>query len=909
MHITINLKPLLPLLLLLLAFARGTDVLAQAKNINITVYQKESLTATEKKPWQNILVYGFFNVTKAKTFYQKCVNEIREKSMSYAPASESEYDALEQTDVEGGCTMQLPLTGAIVVKPEGADPVMLDLRGRLNVEVVCVAARSLKTVVKTAQRERKNEPAIPNVCGNRMVIGPMYYYISGDDTDSKARIIISPMVKAVPVSDEINLDEEEPKDEGTLVGYLRPVVKDGVEFRKANIRRMGFDETRDPLYPYRDGTFMRSHEEDSMLVLFELEPIDRKLRYRIDALQAYGMNSNVPYRLDTVCLSEGYVKDPMRFLDYSLIELPIDRERYARRGKAEFNKSHEKLYLNFVVGEARLDPADTLNFKQLEQLKDNLSRYMGADAGITSAVIHGSASPEGGQALNSRLGRERAEYLRQELSRFPALQDARRTGSITMTHKVATWADVARLLEADSLKEEAAGVRAIIASNGDMRRQEAAIRQLPCWPVIEQRILPELRVVDIEYQYYTNRVKTAEEILNEYQTDPDYHAGRKQQPYEFYQLLGMLKDPAEKETIARAALTVRDEDGKRPWPLAAYELAQCYAARGVADTTLLQPYIDVQGKLNEHRSDMDDGGNVSWAGWYNDEAIVTTHIKMQANAGAFGSAYRIAVMLGMDEIPEYRRMMMFLRCLNCEWNVPEVIDTVSASSYWNNIVVLAAQEDAASWGTALYMLDDATQLDPTSPEALYLKAQLRFNLDAPKRTTTGYQDANFMFDEFFEPSPDDPTMDIYGEKRMDWGLPMVQCCLKDESQLKYMLNDGTFNKDYRKAFKRYWKKLKADPEQCRKILADLAQSVGAVPSGSPAEGGDSIAVGPPDSLSADSLAAPVAPVTPTPADAAATPVPALTPAPVPATETPAGQPVTPVSAAVPAAVPVATEEN
>ena len=222
---------------------------------------------------------------------------------------------------------------------------------------------------------------------------------------------------------------------------------------------------------------------------------------------------------------------------------------------------------------------------------------------------------------------------------------------------------------------------------------------------------------------------------------------------------------------------------------------------------------------------------------------------------------------------------------------------------------LAAQEDAASWGTALYMLDDATQLDPTSPEALYLKAQLRFNLDAPKRTTTGYQDANFMFDEFFEPSPDDPTMDIYGEKRMDWGLPMVQCCLKDESQLKYMLNDGTFNKDYRKAFKRYWKKLKADPEQCRKILADLAQSVGAVPSGSPAEGGDSIVAGQPDSLSADSLAAPVAPVTPTPADAAATPVPALTPAPVPATETPAGQPVTPVPAAVPAAVPVATEEN
>ena len=74
------------------------------------------------------------------------------------------------------------------------------------------------------------------------------------------------------------------------------------------------------------------------------------------------------------------------------------------------------------------------------------------------------------------------------------------------------------------------------------------------------------------------------------------------------------------------------------------------------------------------------------------------------------------------------------------------------------IVVLAAQEDPGCWGTALYMLDDATQVDPADPRALYLKAQLRFNLDAPKRTTTGYMDDNFMFDEFFEPSADDPTV-------------------------------------------------------------------------------------------------------------------------------------------------------
>ena len=69
----------------------------------------------------------------------------------------------------------------------------------------------------------------------------------------------------------------------------------------------------------------------------------------------------------------------------------------------------------------------------------------------------------------------------------------------------------------------------------------------------------------------------------------------------------MIKDPKEKETIARAAYTsVKDEDKLRQWPLAAYELARCYAQRGVADTNLLKPYIDVQLNLEYHKQKMDD---------------------------------------------------------------------------------------------------------------------------------------------------------------------------------------------------------------------------------------------------------------------------------------------------------------
>ena len=194
------------------------------------------------------------------------------------------------------------------------------------------------------------------------------------------------------------------------------------------LRLLTFDETRDPLYRYRVGLMRESHQRDSMAIHFVLQPVDKRYRYKVTADMVFGMNMKTPYRIDSICLTEGYVRDPMRFLDYDVIEVPIDRTLYARRGKAEFSKDHEKLYLNFVQGEATLDPADTANVAQLEKLKQNMGRYMSADAGITGAVIHGSASPEGGIAFNERLCRRRAEFLRQELGTFPALQEARRSG-------------------------------------------------------------------------------------------------------------------------------------------------------------------------------------------------------------------------------------------------------------------------------------------------------------------------------------------------------------------------------------------------------------------------------------------------------------------------------------------------
>lgn len=179
------------LLFLLFIVAVHIPAEAQVKNINITVRKAEDLNSKDVAPWPNVIVYGFFNASKANAFVKKS-QEAEANGSTYVPQSESEYDALGETDQDGYCLMQLPLTGYIVVKPEGATLVKRELRGMMDIKVTCLAAKQMGTVTKTAKRKWKNEPQIPNMCGNRMVVGPFYYYLSADDTDDKSRIIVSP---------------------------------------------------------------------------------------------------------------------------------------------------------------------------------------------------------------------------------------------------------------------------------------------------------------------------------------------------------------------------------------------------------------------------------------------------------------------------------------------------------------------------------------------------------------------------------------------------------------------------------------------------------------------------------------------------------------------------------------------
>ena len=104
------------LLFLLFIVAVHIPAEAQVKNINITVRRAEDLSSKDAAPWPGVIVYGFFNASKANAFMKKCQEE-EAKGMTYAPQSESEYDALAETDQDGYCLMQLPPTGYIAAPP------------------------------------------------------------------------------------------------------------------------------------------------------------------------------------------------------------------------------------------------------------------------------------------------------------------------------------------------------------------------------------------------------------------------------------------------------------------------------------------------------------------------------------------------------------------------------------------------------------------------------------------------------------------------------------------------------------------------------------------------------------------------------------------------------------------------
>ena len=797
------------LCVLMLLQSLSTPLLAQMKNYTIIVYKEEE---GKKKPTPlgDAFVYGFYSEKQAKAFVEKS------KDQSYTFPPSDFYDGVTEapvTDPDGVVELTLPPTGCVVVRAPGCEikggRPYVKVGKDFEVKIYVSATRTMGEVEKVASGKLRNEPGVSISVGKDKFVSQRVWLFE-EQTGDNARMVLTPVVVELETGDTMEL--------------RKPIVKDGEKYSQTQRRRMGGNLRNDRLEPYRIKSYLANRGLDSVQIDFVIHKRKKENHYKVVGWQRYADFQHIYYRDDSLIIDEGFDKEPMRFLDYNLMGDTLDTKRYVRTARREPQNDQMKLFLNFAQGASELSPTDTASLRQLAMVQKRLQAFeRDPNSAVLSANISGKASPEGGFEINNRLSKERMQYILSQIKKSPALRGV----DIVPEASVATWDDVANELERDSLKDYAARVRAITSMLKDMRKQEEQIRQLPFYAYIADTVLPRLRAVDFKYTFITQRPKTPKEVYALYQTDPVYRSGTGLMAYEFGYLFNMVKDKHDLEVLAKAAMeTVNDTKPTRSWPWAAYVLAHCYLDRDTVDVHLLEPYLNWK-RIPDCLAQVSAEGSARC--WENDRAIVSTQIMMLCQDGDYMQASKVSANLLPNE-PKYREMVYFLKCLAGNWHEDSVRSVVAASSVWNKAIVYAAQDPRTPGykdyhKQALELLLNDPEIDQNAPRTLYTIAQLRFRevKDLMSRRDT-IPERHFI-KAFIDDGPITATgygADLEQEAPEDWGYPMVQCCLKDESFRELLKYDGEFSKGYRIGFDIRFEKLKKSLAAARQREAEEA---------------------------------------------------------------------------------------
>ncbi len=800
----------------------ATSGYAQLKNIDITV---KGMIVDEKGQLQDTqlqnkaTVYGFYTRQGAEKLYRKMESETYYTADKIA----DEFATEGKTDKNGRITLQLTPNSTIVVSLFSGELAIADVNEKfsLEVEVRLVKVNAIQdSVVVKESRIAKPEPVVSTrIPGEKWFKYP--YPMFPEYTRNNARFGLA--VRVMEASSVGSMEAGKMQ----LWANLSPLIKDGQAYYRTQNRRKNYEiKKHDLLAKYCDTTsWMQTRKYDVAIKEVHLYPLKKGHAYPVYGTAWYE-DYNTIYFEDSVCMDEGYDQQPMEFLEFDVVSVPIDTLRYKIPGTVEPVEDKGELHLNFVTGKAEINPADSVGMRELSERRTMMERYYNdPNAQLDAIHIHGQASPEGGYEFNKALALKRSRYLSDMVREWmPGVRN------VEISSDVSTWEDVAYELEKDSLKHPvsksyAASLREIIASTRDMNAQYRSVRSQPYYSYILDTIMPRLRVVNMDFSYVARKVRSRDEIIKMYNTDPGYRDGSKNiMPYEYYVLFDYLQDrPKELEIQAAAAYkNVADPHcPSRKWPLAAYYLANCYLKRDYIDTLLLQPYIKNDYAINFLWEEKDMDGNSK--GWYNDPSIICTQIAMCVKCEDARRALLLSHLLPNEE--RYAMMRTMLKCLNGYWNEEKVRDSVAKTSYMNYAVVYAAQDRNPSEAEffhrrALAMLQDSTKLDQRDPKVKYMQAQLRFRLEG-NRGKEQYTDAEIMsmftYEEGFEEGLEmlkRQGIDVSEEKRKDYGYPMVECARIDESFVMTRLAfDGYFSKAYREAFKRFWEKEKSKPKR------------------------------------------------------------------------------------------------
>lgn len=620
----------------------------------------------------SVSVYGFNTVAQAEDVKKQMDGD---ENTFVAP------DAQAFPDDNGYYEIIIPETGALIFKADMKPAVLEKVNYRLEINVKIEMGNYIRTSTITAVRDQVGVLDPQGDIEGNWLKARSTIALPENSGKTNARMIVQPIL-----IDGVSKD---------TLRYLKPTVMDGQEYRVTQLRRMNYNADNDPLNRWLSpDTLTSAAQIVNWADTIYLENPSKNYQVKgIIQLEDY----NLPYFKKEYFLASSRLRRPLRFLEYSMEPYMLDPEQYRERAKREKRNTAGNMSLNFMVGKAQLAADDEEGRRQIDSVKSVLLDIIhGEGSQLKEFHITGTASPDGPYAGNMNLAKKRMEYaLNQIVSVLP--KNVRDRVYMTTTATVAPWTAVAELLEADSLMVEAKAIRNIVAANpGTPDRQWGKIRALPYYRSIIVNYLPRLRSVRYQYGYEIFRELTPEEILERYRNDEDYRSDRKKFAlYEYWHLFQLVKEPEELEKLYKRAYDESIEANGRPWILAANSLAASYIARGVADTTILRNFIDLQTPVvNYHLMRMNGNGYEI----VNPEAVVANQMIMYVMTNNFRKAGQLTNILPDND--RNRLVRAYALCLGGYYkggNTPEqrrrarkVFETVSESSPLNKVVLCLA---------------------------------------------------------------------------------------------------------------------------------------------------------------------------------------------------------------------------
>lgn len=519
----------------------------------------------------------------------KVVDSKKGEPLGFVNVTDMETKRLvAQTNVDGRFSVNVHANTTLRFSMIGAEVMSVKLRGRdsLMVQMIMtdVALGTVETVAKRVVNRVIVEPTPMEIVGNTV------YFKNVVGVPSKMfghnrRLVAQRLFK--------NKTRKQ-----TVI--MRPLVYDAVEYNQTQDRLYSFDmkgKNGDPLAPFvliKNDTLRDKkvdHRDSFMYMdsLYVKNPDDDFQAVTLLAIEDY---NRIVFR-DTLVTSKGKI-NPMRWLDYSFGASEITDEALYPKAIPQLRDSRGNIDLRFPIGKAAFDPEEAHNAAEISKLKAQIQDIAATrDATVQALSINGTSSPDGRYASNLALARRRMEYA---ISYFRSqMPEKLRSGmKFSSNASVAPWSEVAKLLRADSLEEEADKVEAVMKLyKGDAVSQK--MKRLPFYSkLLLNKYLPMLRSVGYTMSYSIYRNLTLDEIKDLYKKDY-----RKLSDYEFFKLYRSEENDAQREKYLRQALEVSPS-----FMIAANDLAALLIKHNKPDADVLRKFAGEKAPEVVNRNQM-----------------------------------------------------------------------------------------------------------------------------------------------------------------------------------------------------------------------------------------------------------------------------------------------------------------